>query len=285
MMAKRSTAQPPTRNTKTAADPDVAFLGAEAAEKARFPHLHVYGSHVICDTDKLGHKMPEERSPLEIVVDATEGFIPLWDRDVTLRWRFNEASMTAFTNPASAKIYIRRLFGEAVSLWGLGNVPVRFTEVADAWDFEFKVTAQPNCSQNGCVLARAFFPDAGQHDIMLYPSMFSQARNEQVETLAHEIGHVFGLRHFFAKIEEARWPSEIFGRHSRFSIMNYGADSRMTENDRADMRALYGAAWSRTLTRINGTPIRLIRPFSTLRVPGPSALSFAAAAGYASASA
>ena len=41
--------------------------------------------------------------------------------------------------------------------------------------------------------------------------MFAQNRKEQVDTFIHEIGHVFGLRHFFANISETAWPSEIFG--------------------------------------------------------------------------
>ena len=48
--------------------------------------------------------------------------------------------------------------------------------------------------------------------------------NEQVETLVHEIGHVFGLRHIFALISETEWPAEIFGKQVKFSIMNYGGD-------------------------------------------------------------
>jgi hypothetical protein len=92
--------------------------------------------------------------------------------------------------------------------------------------------------------------------------MFELPLNEWVETLVHEIGHVFGLRHFFANVNENAWPSEIFGNHSRFSIMNYGPDSRLTETDKSDLRTLYQLVWSGQLTNVNGTPIRLFRPYS-----------------------
>ena len=59
--------------------------------------------------------------------------------------------------------------------------------------------------------------------------MFTQEPEEQVETLIHEIGHVFGLRHFFANVSETAWPSEIFGTHDTFSIMNYGRASQLTD--------------------------------------------------------
>ena len=90
---------------------------------------------------------------------------------------------------------------------------------------------------------------------------FSEPKQEQVETLAHEFGHVFGLRHFFAQIEEKRWRSEIFGKHKPFSIMNYGQKSVMTKWDRRDLKTLYSKAWSRELTEINGTRIKLVKPY------------------------
>ena len=91
--------------------------------------------------------------------------------------------------------------------------------------------------------------------------MFEQSRKEQIDTMTHELGHVFGLRHFFAQERENAWPSEIYGEHDAFSIMNYGALSELTSNDREDLRTLYARAWSGDLLSINGTPIQLVRPF------------------------
>ena len=91
--------------------------------------------------------------------------------------------------------------------------------------------------------------------------MFEQPEKEQVDTLAHELGHVFGLRHFFAQISESRWPSEIFGVHRPFTIMNYGANSELTDDDKVDLKKLYLSVWSGQLAEINGTPIQLVRPF------------------------
>ena len=125
----------------------------------------------------------------------------------------------------------------------------------------------PDCSPQGCVLASAFFPDAGRHELVIYPTMFQQVREEQVETLIHEIGHVFGLRHFFANISETAWPSQIFGTHDKFSIMNYGSFSTLTEADLNDLTRLYQLAWSGQLTNINGTPIRFVRPYSAPTEP------------------
>jgi hypothetical protein len=92
--------------------------------------------------------------------------------------------------------------------------------------------------------------------------MFQQSREEQVETMIHEFGHVFGLRHFFANIRETAWPSEVFGTHEPFTIMNYGANSKLTDADLGDLKELYRLAWSGHLASINGTPIRLVHPYS-----------------------
>lgn len=224
---------------------------------------HILRPGVVCDTEPRGHALPRGRSPLEIVVDASEGFIPLWARNSTLRWRFRERSMTYFANPTAAKRELRKLLGEAILAWG-SAAPVKFTEDVDVYDFEIVMRKSPNCDAAGCTLASAFFPDAGRHRMQLYPTLFEQSREEQLETLIHEIGHVFGLRHFFADISEQEWPVEIFGSHNKFSIMNYGNLSRLTDEDKSDLRRLYQLAWTGKLTNINGTPIRFVKPFHTM---------------------
>lgn len=238
------------------------FQPREAEEAARQaePQIHVFGHGVICDTDTRGYATPENRDPREIVVDASEGFIPLWTKDMTLRWRFQEHSMSFFEAPEAAKTAIKELLRDALLAWG-DAVPVRFAQQDDAWDFEIVTREADRCNINGCVLASAFFPDAGRHELRLYPRMFTQSRKEQVDTLIHEIGHAFGLRHFFANISETEWPSQIFGTHKPFSIMNYGNQSELTDEDKKDLKQLYQMAWSGELTTINGTPIRLVQPF------------------------
>jgi hypothetical protein len=224
-MARAKTAYK-SKATSKEADP---FQPRDRDEAARLkePDVHIYANGAVCDTDTRGYALPDNQSINEIVVDASEGFIPLWARDVTLRWRFQERSMAIFRNPSAAKAAIRRLFGEALVKWG-DAAPVRFTEKRDAWDFEIVVREADRCNINGCVLASAFFPDSGRHELRIYPKMFTQSRQEQIETLIHEIGHIFGLRHFFAKIAETGAASEIFGEHKELSIMNYGADSQLT---------------------------------------------------------
>jgi hypothetical protein len=214
------------------------------------------GEGIICRTDYRAHK----RSPSGIVLDATEGFIPLWEKNLVLLWRFDEASLAVFRQPEAIKKKLRTLLNSALMAWG-DAVPIRFTENSDNSDFEISVIRSDNCTPQGCTLAQAFFPDAGRHKLSVYPKMFKQSEKEQVDTMIHELGHVFGLRHFFAPDLETRWASEIFGEHKPFSIMNYGSSSELTEVDRSDLKKLYKGAWSHQITDIDGTPLKLVRPF------------------------
>ena len=225
--------------------------------------VHALGTGVVCDTDRRGFATPHGAPPDRIVLNASEGFIPLWAPNSTLRWRFRASSFEYFEDPQAAMDATRQLVADALKAWG-DAAPVTFANNEDVWDFEIVMRGSDDCDGGGCVLASAFFPDAGRHKLEIYPKMFSQSRKEQVDTLIHEIGHVFGLRHFFAQVSESAWPSEIFGTHSKFSIMNYGELSELTTADRDDLRRLYQLAWSGALKDVNGTPIRFVEPYHTL---------------------
>lgn len=223
--------------------------------------LHLIADGFVCNTEGRGHATPGGRTPTEIVVDATEGFIALWHPCTILKWRFQERSFALAADPNASQAVVVDLISEALLRWG-SAAPVKFTRDTDLWDFEVVLRNAPDCTPQGCVLASAFFPDAGRHELTIYPTMFEQSREEQIETLIHELGHVFGLRHFFATVGETAWPSEIFGTHSPFSIMNYGSMSKLTGTDLHDLSELYRLAWSGQLASINGTPIRFVKPYS-----------------------
>lgn len=257
------------KKAKSAEPNPFQLRGSKESAREAEPLVHVFGKGVICDTDSRGYATPRGRTLREIVVDASEGFIPLWAKGTTLRWRFQERSILSFEDPMAAKTEIRNLLGDALLAWG-DSAPVKFVERDDAWDFEIVVRSADNCNITGCVLASAFFPDAGRHELVVYPKMFTQSRKEQVDTLIHEIGHVFGLRHFFANVSETAWPSEVFGTHRPFTIMNYGNQSELTADDKADLKRLYQTAWIGLLANINGTPIRFMKPFHTAGEPPES---------------
>lgn len=253
----------------------ITLRNPEEVARETEPLVHVFGKDkkILCETERRGHETPENKSPLELSLDASEGFIPLWEKGAILRWRFQDRNLQLFADPAGMANSIRSLLGEAVVAWG-DAVPVKFTEDDDLWDFEIVVRNANNCNHVGaCVLASAFFPDAGRHEFVVYPRMFEQSRKEQVDTFIHETGHIFGLRHFFANISEKRWPVEIFGTHRPFTIMNYGDKSELTDLDKEDLQRLYEAAWSGSLSDINGTPIRFVKPYHASGVPAETMIA------------
>ena len=240
-----------TRKTK------VAETGFELKTSSFLPdkeYRHIYNKRVICVTDSKGNAQPDNKDLAEIRVDSSNGFIPLWKKGVTLNWRFNKSFGSFFKKPEAAKSGIRKLLGNAILAWK-DACPIRFHEDKDAWDFEIAMHAE-DCDNSGCVLASAFFPGPGQNIFYIYPTMLEQTYQEQLDTMQHEIGHVFGLRHFFANISEKAWKSELFGTNNPFSIMNYGDKSKLTVNDIKDLKRLYELVWSGQLTEINGTKIK-----------------------------
>ena len=189
----------------------------------------------------------------EIVVGLGD-HIPLWKQNVTLKWRLHP-SFNNYRNSENVKNYIKGILNEAIGKWGNAS-PVKFQETNSTFDFEI-IMRPDNCNANGCTLASAFFPNSNLNVLTLHPKMFQQNRFEQVETMIHEIGHIFGLRHYFAKEREATWRSEVFGHHYPLTIMNYGHNSTFTEQDKVDLKRLYSMVWSRQLRNINGMPIKL----------------------------
>ncbi|CAD73689.1 zinc-dependent metalloprotease family protein [Rhodopirellula baltica] len=222
--------------------------------------IHRTSKRMVCTTDERGFATPDDVDPNSIVLDASEGFIPLWRYGTTLRWCFDEVALSSHEQRSGVKRKVRELMQEAMLAWG-DAAPIRLKEERDSYDFRVVVNANSRCTPFGCTLASAFFPDSGRHNFHVYPEAFEQSRKEQVDTFIHELGHVFGLRHFFAQVREQAWPSVIFGKHRAFSIMNYGEQSELTEDDRSDLRELYRAVWSGVLTNVNGTPIRLFAPY------------------------
>ena len=107
-----------------------------------------------------------------------------------LKWRFQERSFALAPDPQQSRSIVGGLMSEALVRWS-SAAPVRFTHDPDLWDFEVVLRNAADCTPEGCVLASAFFPDGGRHELTVYPTMFEQSHEEQIETMIHEFDHVF----------------------------------------------------------------------------------------------
>ena len=200
--------------------------------------IHRLNGEIVCTTEPTA----SNPTPESLVLDATDGFIPLWARGSVLHWRFNFESLDQYARADELKEKYRQLFAQAIYKWGDAS-PIRFKEVSEAPDFEVYIEKFDRCTPSGCTLASAFFPTPGRDRLFVYPKMFTQILKEQVDTLVHEIGHIFGLRHFFANEKERNFPSVVFGEHNPFTIMNYGTLSELTDQDKSDLKMLYASVW------------------------------------------
>ena len=93
--------------------------------------VHELGKGRICTTDVPGLR----RSPLDLVLDASEGFIPLWEQGKVLRWEFERTSLEMIDNSSEVKAYVRGILEEALLEWG-SSAPIGFTESNSASDFK-----------------------------------------------------------------------------------------------------------------------------------------------------
>ena len=99
-MAKARRKKRPVADSGKAKTPQLAKATAAKPD----PEVHVFGRRRRDATPKpRGHATPQGRSPLEIVVDASEGFIPLWAKDTTLRWRFREQHDEVLQEPGGGQ--------------------------------------------------------------------------------------------------------------------------------------------------------------------------------------
>ena len=193
-----------------------------------------------------------------IWIPVEDKILPLWAPARTLYYRVDEEKLMRYV--AVGKSQVMDIFNKALAKWE-DAPPIRFAENVSAPDFV--ITANPinDSPSNGrYVLAKAFYPTKGTDVLTLYPRMFKESESQQVATLAHEIGHIFGLGHPFSENGVEKKP---FGdTRKKLSIMNYDfAGGVVTPTDKADLKSLYNQVWSGALRSINGVPIAQVMPY------------------------
>jgi hypothetical protein len=111
-----------------------------------------------------------------------------------LRWRFQPRSLVLFEAPLAEMEALARLLGEAILQWGpaaLSGSPATTTHGTSRSRCARSPAAHPPAASwpAPSSLMRAATRSSSTR------SCFTRSRDEQIETLIHELGHVFGLRH------------------------------------------------------------------------------------------
>lgn len=167
-----------------------------------------------------------------------------------------------FPSPDDAS-YTTNQLAEAIHMWmGIGAT---FKQVQRDCKATFRVVYRPRPQpymEN--VLARAFFPNKGHADertLQIYALAFSDAHvNYQANILAHEIGHILGLRHVFAKEKEDTW-SETWMNECQNSVMDYYPDSSLLRVQQQDLEELE-AFYKSSMEEYHGQPVIRFEPQS-----------------------
>ncbi|EHK19122.1 uncharacterized protein TRIVIDRAFT_157172, partial [Trichoderma virens Gv29-8] len=159
------------------------------------------------------------------------GYISRWCRDSVLRYFVDNKSFPTL----AAAMQVGAAMQNAIYMWkGTG---VSFEEV-DCDDSATFAVRYPRRGRSG-VYASAFFPDESPGELLVYDLGLSNAAYLP-NILAHEIGHILGLRHEFAHEDKAerKFLCVLLGKENPQSIMNYYKDPRLLQVSEQDLREL-----------------------------------------------
>ncbi len=183
----------------------------------------------------------------ELVLGLANKTIVLWKSKATINW-------TAWINDYPTEddaIYAARGVHAAAKEWTdrLGGV-IKFNYVERFDEACFQVRYG---GDNGGVLASAFFPDQYNEPIntlFVYKRQYDKDQYAfMANTMAHELGHVLGLRHEFAQEGIPGWlepedefrgaESVIYGTRNPKSVMSYYEGQTIQQSDVDDVITAY----------------------------------------------
>ncbi|KAI0384340.1 hypothetical protein F5Y04DRAFT_227186 [Hypomontagnella monticulosa] len=148
------------------------------------------------------------------------GKVHRWKPGSTITFNVNCES---FPEPAYTSHAIECL-ETAANEWNKGDLGVRFERVADSEPAVFQLMYSAPCRYRPAQLADSFFPGDPRHQqrLCVYEVAFGkESHGWMANVFCHELGHILGLRHEFARERELGSPAMLLGESNGSSIMNY----------------------------------------------------------------
>ncbi|PNP48113.1 hypothetical protein TGAMA5MH_00770 [Trichoderma gamsii] len=178
--------------------------------------------------------------------------IPRWHKGSELLYNICEES---FDTPGTAAL-VAVAMTEAISMWG--DIQVSFRLVSRSDPAAFQIKFKEANSSHPDLYAKSFLPGECNGRLVVYQNALDESAC-LASILAHEVGHILGLRHEFALERERQWPSVRFGRKNHLSIMNYFDHPRelhVSKQDRDELAAFYAYDGA----HYRGLPVIDVRP-------------------------
>lgn len=163
----------------------------------------------------------------------------------------------SFRTPGAAAL-VASAMAEAISTFWGNIIDVNFKQVGRDDPATFQIEYMESHSSHPDAYAISFLPTTQASSLVVYRKALEHP-NYLVNILAHELGHILGLRHEFAIEREGFLPSVRFGSKNHESIMNYFdhlSKLQVGKQDREEVAAFY--AYKEAYFR--GLPIVEIQP-------------------------
>ncbi|KAH8128036.1 hypothetical protein LI328DRAFT_164427 [Trichoderma asperelloides] len=159
------------------------------------------------------------------------------------RWRYGSEICyiicTESFETSGAAALVAAAMKDAISMWGQIH-GVKFKEVGRDNPATFRIKFKKSHNDAG-IYATSFLPTTLASSLFVYQKALENA-GYLANILAHELGHILGLRHEFALKKEQYCPSVRFGSKNPQSIMNYHdklSKLQVGEQDREEVAAFY----------------------------------------------
>jgi hypothetical protein len=197
------------------------------------------GDSYVCKTQRAGLS--------EIIIGLGRGNITLWESGSVINW---VARADGYPSKEQAITAAQAVYA-AASAWNNalgGRVKFTYTDKFD--DACFQVSYY---GKDDGVLASSFFPEQWRtplNDLYVYETQYNPDQIQYIaNTMAHELGHILGLRHEFSQEGIPGWlppedniggvESVIYGTRNPKSVMAYYKGQQIQQSDEIDVCSAY----------------------------------------------